>query len=70
MENGRSKNEKSLILVENGSFVGYGHAPYYIQKQEPFRWKRFIDSYPEDRDIRTIINGYLRKELKAARIDF
>ena len=70
MENGRSKNEKSLILVENGSFVGYGHAPYYIQKQEPFRWKRFIDSYPEDRDIRTIINGYLRKESKAARINF
>ncbi len=69
MENGRAKNEKSIVLVENGSIVGFGFAPYFIQKQEPYRWKRYIDLYKEDRDARTILSGYLRKAKKATRID-
>ena len=69
MESGRSKNEKSIVLIENGSFVGFGYAPYFIQKQPAFRWKRYIDIYSEDRDVRTIISGYLRKESKLSRID-
>lgn len=69
MENGRAKNEKSIVLVENGCFVGFGYAPYFIQKQEPYRWKRYIDIYQDDRDARTILSGYLRKSTKVARID-
>lgn len=69
MENGRAKNEKSIILVENGTIVGFGFAPYFIQKQEPYRWKRYIDIYQEDRDARTILSGYLRKAKKTLRID-
>ncbi len=70
METGRAKNEKSLVLVENGSIVGFGFAPYFIQKQEPYRWKRYVDIYQEDRDAKTILTGYLRKGKKIARIDF
>lgn len=69
MGSGRAKNEKSLVLVENGSFVGFGYAPYFIQKQEPFRWKRYIDIYQEDRDARTILSGFIRKDSKVYRID-
>lgn len=68
MENGRAKNEKSIVLIENGSIIGFGYAPYFIQKQEPYRWKRYIDLYQEDRDARTILNGYLRKATKTAKI--
>ena len=70
METGRAKNEKSLVLVENGSIVDFGFAPYFIQKQEPYRWKRYVDIYQEDRDAKTILTGYLRKGKKIARIDF
>ncbi len=61
IENGRQKNEKSLILIENGTLVGFGYAPYFFNKQPQFKWKRFIELYQEDRDAKTIISGYLRK---------
>lgn len=69
IENGRAKNEKSIVLVENGSFIGFGFAPYFIQKQDPFRWKRYIDIHKEDRDVRTILSGYIRKASKLTRVD-
>jgi DNA polymerase III subunit epsilon len=69
LENGRAKNEKSLVLVENGAIIGFGYAPYFIQKQEPYRWKRYIDLYQEDRDAKTILTGYIRKGKKIFRID-
>ena len=61
IENGRVKNEKSLVLIENGTLVGFGYAPYFFHKQPQFKWKRFIELYQEDRDAKTIISGYLRK---------
>lgn len=61
VENGRMRNEKCLILVENGSYVGYGFVPYYVMKQPKHTWKKNIDLYQEDRDIRTILSHYLRK---------
>lgn len=65
IENGRQKNEKSLILIENGNLVGFGYAPYFFNKQPQFKWKRFIELYQEDRDAKTIISGYLRKASSA-----
>jgi len=64
VENGRQKNEKSLVLVENGTMVGFGYAPFFFQKQPQFKWKRFIEIYQEDRDAKTILSGYLRKSGK------
>lgn len=66
IENGRNRSEKALILIENGSLRGYGYAPYYFQKQPTLQWKRFIDFVQEDRDTRTILGTYIRKnpELK------
>lgn len=64
IENGRQKNEKTLILVENGTLVGYGYAPFFYHRQPQFKWRRFIEMYQEDRDAKTIISGYLRKSDK------
>jgi DNA polymerase-3 subunit epsilon len=61
LEKGRHKSEKSLILVERGSLVGFGFAPYHFQGLPQFKWKRFIDLIDEDRDARTILSAYLRK---------
>jgi DNA polymerase-3 subunit epsilon len=61
LDKGRHKSEKSLILLENGTYGGYGYAPFHFNSLPPFRWKRFIDTRPEDRDIRTILSVYLRK---------
>ena len=61
MEKGRHKSEKSLILVERGSLVGFGFAPYHFQGLPQYKWKRFIELIDEDRDARTILSAYLRK---------
>jgi DNA polymerase-3 subunit epsilon len=62
IDKGRNRNEKSLVLIENGTYRGYGHAPYHFNQAAPLHWKRFIEIKDENRDIRSIINLYLRKE--------
>lgn len=61
IDKGRHKSEKSLVLVERGTIVGFGFAPYHFQGQPTYKWKRFIDLMHEDRDARTILNVYMRK---------
>ena len=70
VDKGRHKSEKSLVLIERGSIVGYGYAPYHFQGQLAIKWKRFIDLMAEDRDARTIINGYLRKNIDSEIVRF
>ena len=70
VDKGRQKNEKSLVLIERGSIVGYGYAPYHFQGQPTIKWNRFIDLMAEDRDARTIINGYLRKNTESEIVRF
>lgn len=61
IDKGRHKSEKSLVLIERGTIIGYGYAPYHFHGQAPFKWKRYIDLMSEDRDARTILNVFLRK---------
>jgi DNA polymerase-3 subunit epsilon len=68
IESGRQKGEKALVLVENGSLVGYGYAPYFFQKQPTLKWRRFIDYYQEDRDAKTILGTYIRKNIDLTRV--
>lgn len=64
LDKGRSKQEKSLILIHQGSFVGFGFAPYNFNRLQEREWDEFIDRFEEDRDIITIIQSYLRKNEK------
>ena len=61
VEPGRSKGEKSIIWIENGSYKGFGYVPFYALKESAKRWKAFIDLRPEDKDSRTILRYFLRK---------
>lgn len=61
IDKGRTKAEKSLVLIERGSFAGFGYAPFHFNNKRPIHWKRYIDLMHEDRDARSIINVYLRK---------
>jgi DNA polymerase-3 subunit epsilon len=62
IERGRNKNEKSLILVERGSFCGFGFAPFNFQNQPIYKWRRYIDFVSEDSDARSILMQYLNTE--------
>ncbi len=61
VDKGRQRGEKSLILVENGCLVGMGYAPYHYKKMPVSKWSTFLDLMPDDRDARTILKLYLRK---------
>lgn len=62
VDKGRDKNEKSIVLIENGSLRGYGYAPFHFNKWSPSRWKKFIEPCDENRDARTILKAFLRKQ--------
>lgn len=64
VDKGRQKGEKSLVYVENGSLRGYGYAPFHFHGIKPKKWDRFIDFTPDDRDARTILKLFLRKNKK------
>ncbi len=68
LENGRSRGEKSLVLIENGILRGYGHVPFYIQRSHPRNWKKFISFEKDDRDSRSILGVYLRQNPDLPRI--
>lgn len=58
---GRNKQEKSLILIERGSFSGYGFAPFHLHRLEPIFWKRFISLSCEDEAIQRLISRFIKK---------
>lgn len=60
VDKGRSSNELALLMVERGTFIGYGYLPVQNNDRSIETWKEVIDHYQEDRDIRLIINRTLR----------
>ncbi len=55
VDKGRVKGEKSLILVQNGSYAGYGYAPFHFNQLPPVRWFKFIEPAKEDKDSKWIV---------------
>lgn len=70
MEKGRKRNEKSFVLIKEGLFQGYGYAPYQFYTQEMIQLEQYLIFMKEDRDIKSIVNSYLRKNKKHRIIEF
>jgi len=61
LEKGRRKNEVALILIENGTFIGYGFTPKDQLSEFRDEWRRFIKIKSEDKDDRRILQSYLSR---------
>lgn len=61
IEPGRDKKEKALVCIENGTYRGFGFAPFYVLKTHPKSWSRMIDFRTETTETRAIILNYLQK---------
>jgi DNA polymerase-3 subunit epsilon len=61
LDKGRTKTEKSIVWIENGSYFGYGYIPFNLWKTNSSQWSSFIDRHTEDKDDRAIISLFLRK---------
>src|SRR5690554_5255218 len=60
VDRGRNNDELALLMVERGTFIGYGYLPKRFNDGDVETWKEVIDRYKEDRDIRLIINRTVR----------
>lgn len=57
--NGRERDEKSLVLVENGVYLGHGFTDYNIVANSFSDLKDRITKYPDNQDIQKILNMHL-----------
>lgn len=61
VDKGRSKQEKSLIKIENGCLIGIGYVPFNFKRIPIKKWDGFLDLYTDNKDARAILKQYLRK---------
>jgi DNA polymerase-3 subunit epsilon len=61
LDKGRMMNEKSVVMIENGKYLGFGYIDltYFGGSMDEFR--DCIKKQEDNRDIQKIINGYLLK---------
>jgi DNA polymerase III subunit epsilon len=61
VDKGRHENERSLILVENGKYGGYGFVEKEFLESDIAALKQCVQPYVDNKDVRQIINLYLRQ---------
>ncbi len=61
IDKGRSLEERSVILIENGVYKGYGFYNLNFQINNPDVLKTIINPMENNSDTQHIIQSYLRK---------
>ena len=61
IDRGRDIDERSVILIENGQYMGFGFYQLNFQINNPEVLKSIITPMQNNRDAQHIIQGYLRK---------
>lgn len=59
--NGREIDEKSLVLVENGVYLGHGFTDYNFSSNTFDELKDRITTFPDSQDIQKILNSHLSR---------
>ncbi len=57
---GRTQDERTLVLVENGNYLGHGFTSYDLPANSFDDLKERIISYPDNRDIQKILASFLK----------
>ena len=61
VDKGRSPEEGALVLVENGHYLGYGFVEREFLQSEIAVLKECVQPFADNKDVRQIINLYLRQ---------
>ncbi len=59
IDTGRNEHESSVVMVENGRYLGYGYLDDSVTVESPEEFKEFITHYDDNRDVRQIIKSFL-----------
>jgi DNA polymerase-3 subunit epsilon len=62
VDRGRKINEKAVIQVKNGKYVGFGYTDLVTTTKTANKLMKCIDTYQNNRDVQQIINLFLKKE--------
>ncbi|MGE0089973.1 MAG: exonuclease domain-containing protein [Bacteroidales bacterium] len=61
IDKGRRDDERSIIIISKGSYIGFGYADIDYINQNPESLSDAIKKYPDNKDVRQIIRTYLRQ---------
>ncbi|OQY04591.1 MAG: hypothetical protein B6I20_02780 [Bacteroidetes bacterium 4572_117] len=62
IDKGRNKQEKSVVKVENGKYIGFGFFEPDLHNQTTEMIEDCIKPYQDNRDIQIIIKGFLNRD--------
>lgn len=62
VNNGRNEDEKAVVKVENGKYIGFGFVEEEFSDKNINCLHECIESYMDNREVRQIINSYLKKD--------
>ena len=61
IDEGKDDSEKSIVLVENGKYCGYGFADLEMTGNDLETLKESVKPFNDNRDVHQIIKSYLQK---------
>ena len=67
IDKGRKHNERAVIKVENGRYMGYGYIDTSLAISNHEELSNTITRFPDNRDVQQIIRSYIRR-LKVEKI--
>jgi DNA polymerase-3 subunit epsilon len=71
VDRGRDENEKSIVKVENGKYVGYGFIESELISEDNYHLLHDVIKVSQDnKEVRRIINNYLHDEKNEATLYF
>lgn len=62
LDKGREAHERSIILIENGVYKGFGFLNDDEQVQDPRQFGDYIRHFEDNRDVQQIIRSYLNNK--------
>jgi DNA polymerase-3 subunit epsilon len=65
LEAGRSKEERSVVKLEQGRFIGYGYCDISYAAVDASVWHECIQPFPDNRDVHYIVTHYLQNNKSA-----
>jgi DNA polymerase-3 subunit epsilon len=61
VDRGRTEAEKSLVLIEKGRYAGFGYVEVEFSGSDVATLKRCVQPFADNKDVRQIINLYIRQ---------
>jgi DNA polymerase-3 subunit epsilon len=70
IDRGRKINEKAVVQVKNGKYVGYGYTDLASTTKAIDSMTKCVEHYQNNRDVQQIINSFLKKEMVEKVIEY